>query len=122
MLLTSLLVAVSCVALIGAQTFTGDATYTTPGLGACEVNSRASDIVIAMNREQFGSPARGRDSVWCNKCVKVTATKFGTSVTARVLDRSSGKKGQLVLSENAFKQLASTDEGRIAISWKQVPC
>ncbi|XP_055338634.1 uncharacterized protein LOC129588452 [Paramacrobiotus metropolitanus] len=114
--------AFTCDVVNAAEQFKGEATYTTPGMGACEINAREGQMVANINQEQFGQFSRARDSPWCKKCVLVKATKFKTSVTVKIVDRSLGKKGKLVLSAAAFKKLASTDEGRIDITWSEVPC
>ena len=85
-------------ASVPSQTFNGDATYTTPGLGACEQVNVEGQLVAAINAEQFGNPARSRDGIWCGQCVEVNATRFGTSVIVQIVDRAQGKTGHLVLS------------------------
>lgn len=105
-----------------SKVFRGDATYTIFGLGACEKNNHEPQLVAAINRAQFGSARRSRDSEWCGKCARVSAPKFKTSVVVEIVDRASGNEGHLVLSQAAFKKLASLDEGRIDINWNVVPC
>ncbi|GAU90155.1 hypothetical protein RvY_02615 [Ramazzottius varieornatus] len=104
------------------KTFRGDATFTTPGLGACGKVNREGQLVVALNRQQYGNFADSREGPWCGQCLRVTSDKFGTSVVVEVVDRAEGREGHIVLSEAAFKKLASTDEGRINVSYKLVDC
>ena len=104
------------------KTFEGDATYTTPGMGACGKVNREGEMVVALNRQQYGNAANSKNGKWCGKCLEVTSDKFGTSVVVKIVDRAEGNEGHIVLSQAAFTKLASTDEGRLDVSYKLVAC
>lgn len=99
------------------ETYTGQATYYTPGLGACGVTNTASDFIAALNVDQFnsfGSMSNGNPV--CGK--KATITRNGKSVTVTITDKCPGcKYGDLDLSPAAFDAIASEAEGRVDISW-----
>lgn len=107
------------------ETFKGDATYYTPGLGACGETSSESDYIVALNSPQFhqsSSSSSGGNSnynTFCGK--KVEITKGGKSVKATVVDLCpSCDHGSLDLSPAAFEKIADKSEGRVKVSWQFV--
>jgi len=106
------------------RAFTGKATWTYQGLGACGTTATDDQIVTAVQAAYFDSYP-GYNGQNPNKnplCGKsVTATYQGKTVTAVVTDRSvGGSKYDLNFSPAAFSKLASTDDGVIyGVSWVQ---
>jgi expansin (peptidoglycan-binding protein) len=57
----------------------------------------------------------------CGQCVEVDGPNG--SVTVRITDRCPGcAEGDLDLSREAFQQIAALQTGRVAITWRPVPC
>lgn len=99
------------------QTFSGDATYYTPGMGACGWTNSESDKIVALNVDQFGSTSNGNEN--CGKKIKIEYN--GKEVEVEVTDKCPGcKYGDLDLSPAAFDELADEAEGRIQINWSFV--
>lgn len=100
------------------EKMSGQATYYTPGLGACGKTSGDSDKIAALNKDQFydgDSKSNGNGN--CGRKAKVT--RGGKSVTVTIVDSCPGcKKGDLDLSPSAFKELADESEGRVEINWQ----
>ncbi|KAJ2551181.1 hypothetical protein EV175_003788 [Coemansia sp. RSA 1933] len=107
-----------------SQTFSGDGTYYTPGLGACGVTNTESDLIAAINAEQYGSStgSGGSNSASiCGKCVQVKGPNG--QVKVKITDKCpSCKSGDLDLSPAAFDQIGSEAAGRISITWSFVDC
>ncbi|KAH9476828.1 EG45-like domain containing protein [Psilocybe cubensis] len=97
-------------AISGAAAFDGDATFFFPGLGACGLVNSDSDFIVALSTTQFQSGA---------KCGTVIPDEVnGQTVMAQVVDLCPGCAANDVdLSPAAFSGLASTDLGRIQVSW-----
>ncbi|RHZ87492.1 hypothetical protein Glove_34g119 [Diversispora epigaea] len=97
------------------KVFTGDATFYSPGLGACGFYNSADDCIIALNTEQFG-PGNPNLNPNCNRLVEITYGK--KTVIAKITDKCPGcNYGSLDLSPAAFAKLAPLSAGRIQISW-----
>lgn len=99
------------------DTFSGDATYYDVGLGACGVTNTDSELIAALNVEQFnqfGSMSNGNPV-----CGKTATLHYqGKSVTVTIQDKCPGcAYGSLDLSPAAFTQLADKSLGRIQITW-----
>jgi len=94
---------------------TGEATYyDADGTGACGFKTVNTGLFAAMN----GSEYKKAD---CNKCISVTGPKG--SVTVRYADKCPGcGKGDVDLSEAAFRKIADLSAGRVAIRWRFVAC
>ncbi|KAJ1799716.1 hypothetical protein LPJ59_001640 [Coemansia sp. RSA 2399] len=106
-----------------SQTFTGDGTYYSPGLGACGITNTDSDLIAAINAEQYGSSSSGNSNSAsvCGKCVQVKGPNG--QVKVKITDKCpSCKSGDLDLSPAAFDQIGSEAAGRISISWSFVDC
>ncbi|KAI9225355.1 MAG: RlpA-like double-psi beta-barrel-protein domain-containing protein-containing protein, partial [Piptocephalis tieghemiana] len=105
-----------------AGTYSGDATYYTPGLGACEATNTASDHIAALNSPQFGNWARYLNSPFCvNTCALVKGPKG--QVKVKIVDRCPEcKRGDLDLSPAAFDLIADAAKGRVEISWSWTSC
>jgi len=99
------------------ETFTGDGTfYGYAGGGNCSYpDPELPAMTGAMNQIQYDS------SNVCGACVEVTGPK-GT-VNIRIEDRCPEcLYGDIDLAEDAFPYIADVIDGRVAISWKIVPC
>ncbi|KAI0790248.1 RlpA-like double-psi beta-barrel-protein domain-containing protein-containing protein [Irpex lacteus] len=104
------------------QTNTGSATFFTPGLGSCGINSSAADHIVAVSASFFdtfpGATANPNTNPVCGR--KMTVSFQGKSTTATVVDRCPGcGPTDVDLSPAAFNDLASPDLGRIQVTW---PC
>jgi hypothetical protein len=102
------------------EQMSGQATYYTPGLGACGDTSSDSDLIAALNKDQFYSGGNSGVSNGNSNCGrKAKVTRGGKHVTVTIVDSCPGcEKGDLDLSPEAFKRLASEDEGRVEIKWQ----
>ncbi|KAK9702068.1 hypothetical protein K7432_011416 [Basidiobolus ranarum] len=101
--------------------FTGDATYYDPGLGACEAVSGPTELIAALNAPQFGTFARAMNSPACSSCALVQGPKG--SVKVKIVDKCpSCKHGDLDLSPAAFDRVADQAQGRVTITWNYVSC
>ena len=108
-----------------SQTFTGDFTYYSPGLGACGQTSGDGDDIVSVSRELFDSQINGEnpsDNPLCG--LKIRAQRFNQQVGAMrsvdltVVDRCIGcKPVDLDVSRGAFEQLADMDLGRVKVTW-----
>jgi len=102
--------------------FTGPATWTYEGIGACGVNSKDTDLVVGVS-QQFFNAWPGYNGKNPNKnpiCGrKIKATYKGKSVTATVVDSNPGApKYRLNFSPAAFDKLVNRDLGTIqGITW-----
>lgn len=99
-------------------TFSGQATFYSPGLGACGETNTDSDMICALNYVQFDAvntpnPNNNPD---CNR--KINVFYQGKTITVTMVDRCPGcQDGDLDLSPTAFSQLADESVGRIDITW-----
>ncbi|KAG8691055.1 hypothetical protein FRC11_007167 [Ceratobasidium sp. 423] len=93
--------------------YSGTATYYAVGMGACGQNNVASDFIVALNSDQFGSGYPGPN---CFKPITICAK--GKCVGATIMDECpTCGSGSLDLSEGLFKQFASTDDGVFQMTW-----
>ncbi|KAF9266024.1 barwin-like endoglucanase [Marasmius fiardii PR-910] len=94
-----------------AATHTGDATYYTPGPGACGHNNKPTDLVAAA-----AAPIFDKDHI-CGKKAKVSHA--GKSVTVTIVDRCPGcGNSGIDLSPSAFEKLAPLSVGRLSgVKW-----
>lgn len=109
--------AAGATATSSSQTYSGDATYYDVGLGACGITNTDSELVAAMNWQQwdeFGSMSNGNPI-----CGKQAILYYGSkSVTVTIEDKCPGcGYGSIDLSPAAFTQLADESLGRIPITW-----
>lgn len=73
--------------------------------------------IVAMNHTDYaGSQA-------CGACVEITRPETGKTVIARVDNRCPEcAPGDIDMSDPAFLQIGTYQEGRFPISWKYIPC
>ncbi|MFB9903241.1 RlpA-like double-psi beta-barrel domain-containing protein [Allokutzneria oryzae] len=98
----------------------GEATYyALSGTGACGKKINAStQLLVAVSAKWFTTANPNKDPI-CKKRLKVTYGK--KSITVPVRDKCpSCSKTHFDLSKAAFKKLAGTSAGRIAIKWEFV--
>lgn len=95
---------------------TGEATYyDADGTGACSFDASPDRMVAALNRADYAGSAR------CGACLAVDGPDG--SVTVRVVDSCPGcEPGDVDLSREAFARIAPLEAGRVAITWREVPC
>lgn len=93
----------------------GEGTYyDADGTGNCSFDA-SSDLVAALNDPDYDGAA------WCGACAAVDGPDG--SVVVRIVDRCPEcASGDLDLSMAAFEQIAPLEAGRVAISWRFVPC
>jgi hypothetical protein len=100
----------------GSSDFSGDATFYSPGMGSCGIESSDSDFIAALNAPQFGSYPNPNQNPNCGK--KATVQRNGKSVTVTIVDKCPAcKEGDLDLSPAAFDAIADESEGRVPITW-----
>ncbi|KAJ2120640.1 hypothetical protein IW147_004929 [Coemansia sp. RSA 720] len=103
------------------ETFSGDGTYYTPGLGSCGKTNTDSDLIAAINAPQYGTYANPNLAEVCGKCALVKGSKGEVKVT--ITDRCPVcKHGDIDLSPSAFEKIGEFDDGRIPITWSFVDC
>ncbi|KAI5814782.1 expansin family protein [Pyronema omphalodes] len=94
-----------------AAASTGEATYYTPGLGACGGVNSPTDLIAAV--------AVGRGKGECGKKVKIT--RGSKSVEVTIADLCEGCAwGDLDLTIAGFTAIAEVAEGRVKIGWSYV--
>jgi hypothetical protein len=78
----------------GHDTYTGDLTYYSPGLGACGITSSDKDAVVAVSHYTFDAVQKGSDpnsNPLCNKKIRATRvnekTGESSSIDVTVIDR-----------------------------------
>ncbi|KAJ1309764.1 hypothetical protein OPQ81_006530 [Rhizoctonia solani] len=104
----------------GSEEITGGfATFFSQGgsAGACGDYHADTDKVVALDYRRYG-PLDQKSSD-CGRMVLITNTKNGKTVTAKVADACpTCQNGNcLDLSYGAFDQIATREEGMVAISW-----
>ncbi|KAJ2886845.1 hypothetical protein H4R27_000377 [Coemansia aciculifera] len=105
----------------GSDSFTGDGTFFSPGLGSCGLTNSDSDLIAAIPAPQYGTNANPNNAEVCGKCALVKGPKG--QVKVKITDRCPVcKTGDLDLSPSAFQQIGDFDAGRIPISWSFVAC
>ncbi|CAH7677119.1 RlpA-like double-psi beta-barrel-protein domain-containing protein-containing protein [Phakopsora pachyrhizi] len=99
----------------------GQATFYTPGLGACGETHTESEMVVAISKDLFqslgGASSNPNQNPVCGKTV--TASYQGKSCSVKIIDLCmSCAQGDLDLSPAAFKQLSDLSAGRISgVTW-----
>ncbi|EIW51730.1 uncharacterized protein TRAVEDRAFT_32245 [Trametes versicolor FP-101664 SS1] len=100
--------------------FTGNATFFfQKGIaGACGTVHPDSALIAAMQTERYGDLSK--QSSLCGKQVQITNTKNGKTVTVTIADAcpTCGTGNDIDLSQGAFDQIATEEEGEVPISWK----
>lgn len=98
------------------STFSGEGTfYSGDGTGACSFPARADMLFAALNAPQFAGAAL------CGVCAEVTGPD-GTVVVPIVDLCPECASGDLDLSPTAFDLIADPVDGRVPITWHEVPC
>lgn len=97
-------------------THSGEATYyDADGSGNCSFDPGGDLMVAAMNDADYAGAAA------CGACI--TADGPTGSVTVRIVDRCPEcPRGDVDFSREAFARIADLDAGRVAITWRYVPC
>ena len=91
-------------------------SYNADGTGSCSFDASAERRVAAIGAADYAKAA------WCGACVEVTGPD-GRTVAVRIVDKCPAcKPGELDLSREAFAVIAPLEAGRVAISWRPVPC
>jgi len=97
---------------------TGEATYYTfaDGSGNCGFDPSPDDLLIgAMNQTDYAVSAA------CGSCAQLVGPSG--EVTIRIVDRCPEcAPGDIDLSPEAFDRIAERALGRVAITWRYVPC
>jgi expansin (peptidoglycan-binding protein) len=102
--------------IAAAAPVAGRATsYAADGMGSCSFEVPADRRVAAIGAADYAKAA------WCGACVEVTGPRG--RVVVQIVDRCPAcKPGELDLSREAFAAIAPLEAGRVAISWRPVPC
>jgi hypothetical protein len=105
-----------------SQTFTGDGTFYSTGLGACGITNNDSQMIAAASESLFdtfpgytsGDP---NQNPICGK--QVSVSYGGVTITVTLTDRCTGcAYGSLDFSPAAFDKFAAPSVGRIHnIEW-----
>jgi len=101
--------------------YSGQGTFYAPGVGACGVDSSATDFICAIGHDLFDSLPDGgnpNNSPWCGRQIRAFDAS-GSSVVVTVVDRCTGcAEYDLDFSPAAFDELAPESEGRVPITWE----
>lgn len=99
--------------------YQGDLTYYAPGLGACGIDSKDGDNIVAVSHLLFDAVSTGSDpnqNPLCGKMIR-GRTRAG-SVDLKVVDRCTGcEPRDLDITEKTFAKLANVDQGRVEVEW-----
>lgn len=99
-----------------SSSYSGDATYYGTGLGSCGLDSKDSDLIVALNYGQMKNGANPNKNALCGK--KITAHGPSGSVTVTIVDTCPGcAVGDLDLSPAAFSKIANMALGRVPVTW-----
>ncbi|CAE6452714.1 unnamed protein product [Rhizoctonia solani] len=97
----------------------GFATFFEQGgvAGACGTVHSDNDKVVALDYRRYGNLSK--QSSDCGRTVVITNPKNGKTVTAKVADACPTCENEncLDLSHGAFDQIATREEGMVAINW-----
>ncbi|KAF4548709.1 Hypothetical protein D9617_26g079240 [Elsinoe fawcettii] len=100
----------------GGATFTGDATYWEPAMGACGWTNSADELVVAISQTVFDPKTPGgnpNNNPLCGKFVAIKC-KDGSTVNAKVVDRCVGcASGDLDMTKTLFDKVTSNGDGRV---------
>ena len=94
----------------------GEATFYELGeLGNCSLPVPGDLMIAAINDAQYA------DSIACGTCLAVSGPSG--EVVVKVIDRCPEcLPGDLDLSEAAFTKIANPNQGRVDITWSEIPC
>lgn len=137
--LTKIVAAVGLVAT-SAVAYTGDLTHYDPGLGACGWTNSASDMIVALAVDQYGTDANPNNAAVCGRQISINCKSAnrsrdflskstylltfivtidnGKTAVAEVVDKCWGcASGDIDVSDAVFSQLADLGAGRVQVSW-----
>ncbi|KAI0670351.1 hypothetical protein C8Q78DRAFT_1069973 [Trametes maxima] len=85
--------------------------------GACGAVNPDSAFIAAMQTKRYGD--LGAKSALCGQKVQITNKKNGKSVTVTIADAcpTCGTENDIDLSQGAFDQIATEEEGEVPITW-----
>lgn len=99
--------------------WSGDLTYYDPGLGACGIESKDGDNIVAVSHLLFDAVSVGSNpnqNPLCGKMIRAKRPK-GT-VDLKVVDRCTGcQPRDLDITMKVFARLAEVDAGRVPVEW-----
>ncbi|KAI8084067.1 RlpA-like double-psi beta-barrel-protein domain-containing protein-containing protein [Gilbertella persicaria] len=96
--------------------YSGDATYYTPGLGSCGGENSDSDMIAALNHVQMSNGANSNNNPNCGRSISIKGPNG--SVTVKIVDTCPGcASGDIDMSPAAFAKIADLADGRVPISW-----
>ena len=99
--------------------YRGELTYYAAGLGACGIDSKDGDNIVAVSHFLFDAVSTGSDpnqNPLCGKTIR--ARRTAGSVDLKVVDRCTGcKPRDLDVTEKTFAKIASVDRGRVDVEW-----
>ncbi|KAJ2488917.1 hypothetical protein IWW37_004399 [Coemansia sp. RSA 2050] len=102
-----------------AGPFTGKLTWYDVGGDACGTHSKASDMVAALNKPQYGNTDEVSPN--CGRCAKIKGDK--ATIVVKIVDACPECKfGSLDLSKAAFNKVTKADGVAKDISWSWVKC
>ncbi|KAJ3799947.1 RlpA-like double-psi beta-barrel-protein domain-containing protein-containing protein [Lentinula aff. detonsa] len=105
------------------QVYTGgNATYylQNGNAGACGEYNSDSALIAAMDTARYGDT--GQVSPLCGKYVKITNINNQKTVTVKIADAcpTCNSENSIDLSQGAFTQIATIEEGEVPITWEYV--
>ncbi|KAJ3991871.1 RlpA-like double-psi beta-barrel-protein domain-containing protein-containing protein [Lentinula boryana] len=106
-----------------SQVYTGgNATYylQNGNAGACGEYNSDSALIAAMDTARYGDT--GQVSPLCGQYVKITNINNQKTVTVKIADAcpTCNSENSIDLSQGAFTQIATIEEGEVPITWEYV--
>ncbi|KAK9710212.1 hypothetical protein K7432_008583 [Basidiobolus ranarum] len=111
---------------LNRRDISGYGTYFTPYQDACSKNGESSsefEMIAASSRFEIGlkTGENTEQAAMCGKCIKVQGPKGSVIVKIRDICPSC-RRGDIDLTEAAFKKIADPDQGRVKVTWKRTKC
>lgn len=106
-----------------ADVISGEATFYSPGMGSCGIESNDSQDVVALSHLIMSAQgvANPNANPLCGKKIRVKHTESGKTVLATVVDTCPGcAHDDIDLSSSCFGKIAALADGRVAVSWSLV--
>jgi hypothetical protein len=99
--------------------YQGELTYYAPALGACGIDSKNGDNIVAVSHLLFDAVSKSSNPNQNPLCGKMIRAKRSTgSVDLKVVDRCTGcQPRDLDITEKTFAELANVDQGRVNVEW-----